>query len=397
MKNPHKIRTQAVHAGEGADPTTGASAPNIVMSSTFAVEADAVFSAKDLGEDVPYIYTRWGNPTIEQLEQKIARLEGGEACVAFATGMAALVALFMSRLQAGDHLVMSDVAYAGNAEFVHDTLPQMGIDISRVDTSCLEEVAQAMRPNTKLVFTETPCNPIMRLTDLSAVAEIAHAGGAELATDSTFSTPIATRPLTLGADYVVHSLTKYLGGHGDAMGGAVVGRGEPLAKLRQGTGIHLGGTISPFNAWLIMRGMATLPLRMQAHEEAAMQVAKFLESHPKVTQVMYPGLPSHPQHELAQRQMANFSGMLTFQTKDGPTMAKQLSERLQVIHYAVSLGHHRSLVFYLSTPDLQESSFKLSAEGLRRYKQFAGEGIFRTSIGIEDGDDLCSDLEQALA
>lgn len=392
----HHIRTQAIHAGESPDPTTGASAPNLVMSSTFVVEADAVFSAKELTEEAPYIYTRWNNPTVNQLERKLAVLEKGEATVAFSSGMAALTGLLLARLNPGDHLVMSDVAYAGHAEFVHDMLPKMGVEISRVDTSHVDEVAEAIQANTKMIFVETPCNPIMRLTDIRAIAEIAQQAGAELVADSTFSTPVATRPLELGADYVVHSLTKYLGGHGDAIGGAVVGPAAPLADLRQEITIHLGGILSPFNAWLILRGMATLPLRMAAHAETALKVAQFLEAHPKVTRVIYPGLPSHPQHALAQRQMANFSGMLTFQTENGPQMAQQLSERLQVIHYAVSLGHQRSLVFYLATDDLQASSFRLPPTQLARYRQFAGDGIFRLSVGLEDADDLCRDLAQAL-
>jgi methionine-gamma-lyase len=392
----HKIRTQAVHAGEQPDPVTGASVPNLVMSSTYVTSADAVFSANDLTEDTPYIYTRWANPTTNQLEQKLAILENGEACLAFASGMAAISSFFFYLFKPGDHLIMSDVAYAGNVEFVHDILPKLNVEVSHVDLTRFDELAEAIRPNTKLIFAETPVNPIMRLTDIRGVAELAHNAGVELAVDSTFATPVATRPIDLGADYVLHSLTKYIGGHGDAIGGAIIGRAEQLNRLRQTIGIHVGGIISPFNAWLIMRGAATLPLRMKAHADAAMQVAQFLENHPKVAKVIYPGLPSHPQHELAQRQMANFSGMLTFQTTNGPAIAQQLSERLKIIHYAVSLGHQRSLVFYLSTENLQESTFRLNPKQLARYREFAGDGIFRMSVGIEDPVDLCADLEQAL-
>jgi cystathionine beta-lyase/cystathionine gamma-synthase len=268
--------------------------------------------------------------------------------------------------------------------------------VTTPDFSDLDDLRRAIRPNTKLVWAETPANPILRLTDIRAVAELAHKAGAELAVDSTFATPIATRPIELGADYVVHSLTKYIGGHGDALGGAIVGRAERLAKLRNDTAIHLGGALSPFNAWLIMRGMATLPLRMAAHADGAMKVAQFLESHPKVTRVLYPGLPSHPQYELARRQMANSAGMVTFQTKNGPKVAQQLAERLRIIHYAVSLGHHRSLIFYLSTADMQQNSFQFDAEHLRRYREYAGDGVFRLSVGLEDPEDLCADLDQAL-
>jgi methionine-gamma-lyase len=391
------FRTRAVHAGEAPDPATRASAPNIVMSTTFVVDdADAKFSANALGEDAPFVYTRWANPTVRQLEVKLADLEGGEAAVAFGSGMAATTALLLHVLKAGDHLVVSDVAYAGVAELVRHTLPRLGIDVEGVDLSDLAALRQALRPETRLVYAETPANPILKLTDIPAVAPLVHQAGALLVVDSTFATPVATRPLELGADFVVHSLTKYIGGHGDAVGGAVVGRAEAMARLTQDTAIHAGGILSPFNAWLIMRGMATLPLRMKAHEESALRIAGFLESRPGITRVIYPGLPSHPQHELARRQMESFSGMLTFQVPDGRATAHRLAERLQVIHYAVSLGHHRSLVFYLPTAEMDENSFRLSPEQLARYRELAGDGVFRLSVGLEDPDDLVADLDQAL-
>ncbi len=386
-----------MHAGEGPDPVTGATTPNLVMSTTYALdEADTTFSALGLTEDLPYIYSRWSSPTVDRLEAKLADLEGAEAALAFASGMAAVSSLFLHLLGKGDHLVVSEVGYAGTAELVRDTLPRMGIEVTPVDLSDLGELEGALRDGTRLVWAETPANPILRLTDLPAVAELAHQSGAELAVDSTFATPVSTRPLELGADYVVHSLTKYLGGHGDALGGAVLGRAEALSGLRQEGLIHLGGVLSPFNAWLVMRGLVTLPLRMAAHEEGALKVARFLEEHPRVTKVTYPGLPSHPQHDLAKRQMENFSGMLTFQVEDGWAMARRFVERLEVFHYAVSLGHHRSLIFYLDTGRMQTSSFRLDEEHLRRYRELAGDGIFRVSIGLEEPDDLCADLEQAL-
>ena len=275
--------------------------------------------------------------------------------------MAAITALFLHCLKSGDHVVMSDVTYAAASELANDRWPRLGIEITRVDTSDAENVRKALRPNTKLVYLESPANPLIRLTDVAAVTAMAHDAGALVAVDSTFSTPIGFRPADLGADFVVQSLTKYICGHGDAIGGSVAGSKEELVKLR-GLAIHVGGVLSPFNAWLILRGAATLPIRMAAHEEGAMAVAEHLEKHPKVTRVIYPGLPSHPQYELAARQLKNFSGMLTFQVADGPAAAKLLSDRLQVVHYAVSLGHHRSLVCYLSTADLVRSSFHLTPE-----------------------------------
>ncbi|GLI39458.1 PLP-dependent aspartate aminotransferase family protein [Geobacter hydrogenophilus] len=396
-EHPIGIQTQAVHAGESPDPVTGASAPNIVMSTTFIAPPDASFSVEALDEETPFIYTRWGNPTVAQLELKLAVLEEAEGCVAFASGMAAISALLFHTLGAGDHLVMSDIAYAAASEMTNELLPRMGVRVTKVNMADLDELAAAITPATKLVYAETPCNPLLRLTDIAKVAEIAHGAGARLAVDSTFATPLATKPLALGADYVIHSLTKYLGGHGDAIGGALLGPADELAVLRKKVAIRTGGILSPFNAWLIMRGVATLPLRMRAHAEGASQVAQFLEAHPKVTRVIYPGLPSHPQHELAKQQMKNFSGMLTFQVKDGQAAARVLAEELRIIHYAVSLGHQRSLVFYLPTEDLLKTSFHLTPEQRASYREFAGEGIFRFSVGIEDSDDLCRDLDQALA
>lgn len=393
------IRTKAVHGGEIPDATTGASSPNIVMSSTYLVDEPAGFSAHDLADDSPYVYTRWANPTVDGLERKIALLEGAEACACYASGMAAAAAIFLSELSAGDRLVVSDVSYAGVAELARDTLPRWGIDVVTVDMSNLDAVQAAITPNTKLVHIETPANPIMRLTDMAAVVEMAHAAGARVSADSTFSTPMITRPIDYGVDYVMHSATKYLGGHGDAMGGAVAGARERIAALRAEATVHYGGIMSPFNAWLIARGVATLPLRMKAHSETAMALATWLESRKGVTRVMYPGLESHPQFDLASRQMAMPSGMLTFQVSDVATaeaLAAKMMTDLQVAHYAVSLGHHRTLVFWMPTADLMTSSFRLEGAALESYRAFAGDGVFRVSVGIEDAEDLIADLDNVL-
>ncbi|MDR2859917.1 MAG: PLP-dependent aspartate aminotransferase family protein [Mediterranea sp.] len=391
-------QTKAIHAGERPDPVTKASSPNLVMSTTFAVEADTGFSVEGLEENDTWIYTRWGNPTVHQLEEKLAALEDAETAVAFASGMSAIVALLFHVLKAGDHVVVSDVAYAALSEITNEMVPALNIAVTKVNTSDLAAVQAAVKPSTKLIYIETPCNPLLRLTDIAAAASIAHGAGAKLAVDSTFATPLATKPLQLGADFVIHSLTKYLGGHGDALGGAILGNKADLAPLRKKTSIRLGGTLSPFNAWLIMRGLATLPLRMRVHQENAMKIAAYLEQHPKVKRVIYPGLPSHPQYELAKKQMKNFSGMISFQTEAGKETAGRLAEKLQIIHYAVSLGHHRSLIFYLHSADLLQTSFKFSTpEQLESWNAFAGEGIFRLSAGLEDAEDLIADLEQALS
>lgn len=390
-------QTIAVHAGETPDPVTKASSPNLVMSTTYVADADAAFSVEGHEEIDSYIYTRWGNPTIRQLETKLAALEEAETAVAFASGMSAITALLFHNLKAGDHAIISDVAYAALSEITNEMIPQLGIAITKVNTSDEEALKAALRPATKLVYIETPCNPILRLTDIASTAKIAHEAGALLAVDSTFATPAATKPLALGADFVIHSLTKYLGGHGDALGGVILGRKADLVPLRKKTSLRLGGTLSPFNAWLIMRGIATFPIRMRVHQENAFKVAAYLEQNPAVKRVIYPGLPSHPQYELACRQMNNFSGMITFQIDNAKTRVREIADRLQVIHYAVSLGHHRSLVFYLNTADLQQTTFKLATPSQRSsWDEFAGEGIFRLSVGLEDADDLIADLEQAL-
>jgi methionine-gamma-lyase len=401
---PLGVRTRAIHAGEVHDPTTAASAPNIVMASTFVLppafvqanEGSGFGNPETLGDDLPNLYTRWSNPTVRQLEIKLASLEEAGDAVAFGSGMAASTALLLHKLEVGDHIVMSDVAYVGVAEFAHGTLPKLGIDVSFVDTSDLADVAAALRPTTKLVWTETPVNPILRLTDIAGVAKLAHAVGAEVVVDSTWASPIATRPIALGADFVVHSLTKYLCGHGDAMGGAVIGDAAAMNGLRLDARVHLGGVLAPFNAWLINRGIDTLPIRMAAHAEGALAVAQFLEAHPKVTYVLYPGLPSHPQYELARRQMDYSSGMLAFRVENGPRLASIMSEQLRIFHYAVSLGHQRSLIVYVATADVQAGSFRLDDAHLARYRDYAGDGLFRVSIGLEDAVDLCNDLAACL-
>jgi methionine-gamma-lyase len=366
------------------------------MSTTFVVEADTGFSVEGMDENDAWIYTRWGNPTIRQLEDKLAVIEGAETAVAFSSGMSAIVALLFHLLKPGDHAVISDVAYAALSEITNELIPELGIEITKVDTSDINAVGAAVKANTKLIYVETPCNPILRLTDIAAVATIAHDAGAKLAVDSTFATPMATKPLQLGADFVIHSLTKYLGGHGDALGGILLGSKHDLVPLRKKTSIRFGGTISPFNAWLIIRGLATLPLRMRVHQENALKIASYLEQNPKIKRVIYPGLSSHPQHELAKRQMNNFSGILTFQLKDSRNIRKTI-EKLQIIHYAVSLGHHRSLVFYLNSEDLLQTSFKFATSGqYDSWNTFAGDGIFRFSAGLENAEDLIADLEQAI-
>ena len=398
---PHAWRPQtlALDAGLQIDPTTRAIQPNISMSvNNLAVPGEGSFSADGI-EDLtalPYLYARWTNPTVRALEERMAALEGAEDALATATGVAALAAIFLTFLKAGDHLIVSDVCYAGANELARRILPDFGIEVSAVNLSKPEDLCAALRPNTKLVHCESPCNPLLRLTDLRKIAEITHAHGALMSVDSTFATPVATQPLKFGADLVMHSLTKFINGHGDALGGIVAGRKELTEKMRGRAGVYLGASLSAMNAWLILRGIDTLYPRMRQIHETAQNIAAFLEGHPAVKRVIYPGLASHPQADLARAQMAIAGGVITFQTADPQAMARQLSERLKVAHYAFSLGHQRSIVVLLDTAEMMASSYQLEGAQLEDYRNYAGEGVFRLSVGLEDCADLCADLDQAL-
>ena len=394
--NKKGFSTRSIHAGEKLNLKYKPVVPDMVLTGSFIADHDASFSIKGQQESLPFFYTRWGNPTIQQLEAKLADLENADGCVAFGSGMAAAVALFLHELKPGDRMVISDVCYAAVAEAAEDLLPGLNIDVVKVDMSDLEKVKQALSTDTKLIYIETPNNPIMRLTDITAVVELARQNGTKVAIDSTFATPVATRPLDLGVDYVIHSLTKYLNGHGDAMGGAILGDADAMDEIRRKILIKTGGVISPFNAWMIMRGLTTLPLRMREHEHNALEVARMLENHTAVKKVFYPGLPSHPQHDLAKKQMDNFSGMLTFQVKNGRETARLFSEQLNIVKYAVSLGHHHSLVYYMPTEDMLKTTFHLTPEQEESYRSYAGDGVFRLSVGLENAADICDDLKQVL-
>ncbi|MDX3924354.1 MAG: aminotransferase class V-fold PLP-dependent enzyme [Shinella sp.] len=392
-------QTLALDGGLVVDPSTRAIAPNISMSvNHMLVPGEGAFSAEGVADlaDLPFLYARWTNPTVRQLERRLAAVEGAEEALAAATGIAAIAATFLTLLKKGEHLIISDVCYAGARELACRILPDYGIEVTPVNMSKPEEIAAAFRPNTRLVHCETPCNPILRLTDLALVAGLAHRHGALMSVDSTFATPVATRPLEFGADLVIHSLTKFINGHGDALGGVVCGSKELVAKIRARAGVYLGAAMSAQNAWLIMRGMDTLFPRMRAISDSAMAVAQALEKHPDIVAVAYPGLDSHPQHELARRQMTIFGGMITFQVADPQAAARRLAEKLRVIHYAFSLGHQRSIVVLLDTDEMMASTYRLEGDQLESYRSYAGDGIFRLSIGLEATEDLIEDLHQAL-
>ena len=398
---PHSLgaATLTLNAGLAHDPLTRAIAPNISMSVNNAfTPGEGGFSAdsvKDL-TTLPFLYAGWTNPTVRQLELRIAALERTDDALATASGTAAATAVFFTFLKAGDHLILSDVCYAGIHELARKVLPDYGIEVSTVNLSRLEDVVAAIRPNTRLIHAESPCNPLLRLTDLSVLATFAQAHGILLAVDSTFATPVATCPIALGADLVIHSLTKFMNGHGDAMGGCVAGPKALVERIRSRAGVYFGAALSAQNAWLIMRGMDTLVVRMNAMSASAMKIATFLQAHPAVISVIYPGLESHPQHALAQAQMRVSGAMIVFQVRNPDDVALRLAQESNTFDYAFSIGHQRSLVVLLKTQELLTSTFNLSADQLTDYRRYAGEGVLRLSIGLEDTQDLIDDLDRAL-
>ncbi len=396
--NDTQFETLAVHGGESPDPTTGAMRQPIHMATTFKLPKFGIklFDALNMGSSrSPYVYTRWGNPTLRALEDRLAALEGAQSALVTASGMSAVATLVFTYLSSGDHLIASEVCYAGSVELFGLHLPRFGIQVSLVDTSDLDQVRAALRPNTKMIYAETPANPILRIADISGLAEIARQAGALLAIDSTFAGPELQRPLALGADFAIHSLTKYINGHGDALGGAILGREADIQHIRKEMLVHLGAALSPFNAWLIQRGLVTLPMRMKQHCQSAQKIAAFLENHPKVERVFYPGLASHPHHDLAARQMSDFGAMLTFRLKGGLGATITLAEKIRLFSYATSLGHAHSLLFYYPYDQYAAMPF-YTAEQKQRIHEWTGEGIIRASIGLEHVDDLMRDLDRAL-
>jgi cystathionine gamma-synthase/methionine-gamma-lyase len=393
-----RIDTACVHAGEGVDAGTRAIRRPIHMANSYELPTDVeelieVFSWEHLDK---FQYTREHSATPRHLEERLAELEGSEDCVVTASGMGAVSAALFTLLGSGDHIVAAEVCYTGTQKLVSVHLPRFGVDVSLVDTTDVKEVEEAIRPDTKAVYIETPGNPLASISDIRRISELAHAVGARLIVDSTWSGLITQSPLALGADVVIHSATKYINGHGDALGGAILGSREFLAEVREAGVVHLGACISPFNAWLIMRGIVTLPMRMRQHSENALQVARFLEAHDRVAQVRYPGLPSHPQHEIARKQMSDFSGMLTFSLDCELLENFEFLKQLRIITHAVSLGHDQSLLFYLPTVFFFRDMVELPEQKQLKYWNQMGDGVFRFSVGIEDADDLIADLAQAL-
>jgi cystathionine gamma-synthase len=391
--------TLALDGGLQIDPATGAIAPGIAMSvnNRFTPGAGA-FSAEGAGDltALPFLYARWTNPTVRALEARIAALEGAEEAMCTATGVAAIAATFFGLLKAGDHLIISDVCYAGAFELATRILPDLGIAVTPVNLSRPEELRAAIRPETRLIHAETPCNPLLRLTDLAAISAIAREHGILTSVDSTLATPVITRPLEHGVDLVIHSLTKFMNGHGDALGGCLAGRKELVERIRARSGVYLGAALSAQNAWLIARGVDTLFPRLQTASQNAARIARHLSGHPAVLAVTYPGLDSHPQADLVARQMRLPGGMLTFQTADPDAVAQRMSDRFRAIHYAFSLGHQRSICVLIKTEDIMASTYHMTGEALADWRRYAGDGVFRLSVGLEAVEDLIDDLDRAL-
>ncbi|MCI2958958.1 aminotransferase class I/II-fold pyridoxal phosphate-dependent enzyme [Agromyces atrinae] len=378
--------TQAVHAGNAIDQGSGAIRTPIIMANSYALPEDPSTMSWS-GTDEP-LYTRNSGANQIALQKKLATLERGEDAVVLASGVAALHAVFFTHLRSGDHVVVSDVSYEAIYRLFAELLPQKyGIEATFVDTSDLAAVRTAIRPETKLVHIEAIANPTTKVTDVAGVAAIAHEAGALVSVDSTFTPPPSFRPLEHGADLVVHSLTKYINGHGDAMGGAVIGRRELITPIKHEAMVDVGGVISPFNAWLITRGSVTLPLRLRQTFATAERVAAFLAADPRVAFVAYPGLADHPQHELARAQFDGFGGMIAFALDGDPDLQNRFVAALRVVTSAVSLGHDESLIVHVGTSGPRVAFYP---------PEFQRLGHLRFSIGLEDADDIIADLAQAL-
>jgi cystathionine gamma-synthase len=369
-----KIETLAVHAGQTIDPATGAVSAPIHLSTTFERDVEGTYSRG-------FMYTRNNNPNREALERGVSLLEGGETAAAFGSGTAAAMALFQA-LAPGDHVLAHVDAYYGTSRLLREIFLRWGLEADFIDMSNLKEVKKALRLQTKLAWAETPSNPLLKIVDLAAVAEIVHGTGALCVCDNTWA-PVLQRPFELGADLILHSTTKYFGGHCDVAGGIVVAKKESEFIQRVRAIQYSGGAVpSPFDCWLILRGMRTLPWRMRAHSENGIKVAEFLAQHRKVASVHYPGLRSHPGYEIAQRQMSMFGGMLSFQVKDGGEAAMPVSAKTKIFTRATSLGGVESLIEH-----------RASIEGPGTTSP---ENLLRLSIGLENADDLIEDLDQAL-
>lgn len=386
-----KFNTVEVHAGEPRD-MYGALIPPIYQTSTFYFDStdDAVKACDDYAES--FAYSRITNPSVDYLEQKLAALEHGKGAVSYASGMGAVAGALFAALKCGDHVIFTKAKYSGTEDITSDWLPRFGIEHDSFQADHLEELEPLIKPNTKVIYVETPANPTMVLVDLAEVAKIAHRHGAKVFVDNTFATPYNTNPLDLGVDVVIHSLTKYIGGHGDLLGGAVISNDtEFLRQCRLGTLMHFGAVMAPFTAFLVCRGMKTLGVRMRQHNENALKIARWLEADPRIETVRYPFLESNPQYDIAKKQMRGGGGMISFDVKGGLEAGKKFINSLKLCTLAVSLGDTETLV--------EQAAAMTHTMIPKEVREAAGitDGMIRMSVGLEDPDDIIADLDQALS
>ena len=384
-KNLHTITT-AVHGGTRKDDAFGAINEPIYMTSNYRIPTDG--TPVDWSGTNSNIYQRNRNVNQMVLQDKLCALTGAEDGAVFASGVAALAAVFTTFLNSGDHAIVSEVCYSATNLLFREYLPKKyNIEVTLLDTTDTEAVRAAVRPNTKLIHVETPGNPTTGISDLDAIAQIAHTAGAIMSVDATFAGPICIYPIKHGADLEIHSMTKYINGHGDSLGGCVLGRTELINRVKELAMVNYGGILSPFNAWLVARGLVTAPLRMRQHSEVAMKVARWLESNPAVRFIWYPGLESHPQHDRAVRYMnGQYSGMISFDISGDEAAHQKFLDSLTLVTHAVSLGDVESLIVY----------YDKTSDKLPHYPEIYREGFFRFSIGLEDAEDIISDLQQAM-
>ena len=378
--------TTAVHGGTRKDDSFGAINEPIYMTSNYRIPTDG--TPVDWSGTNSNIYQRNRNVNQMVLQDKLCALTGAEDGAVFASGVAALAAVFTTFLDSGDHAIVSEVCYSATNLLFREYLPKKyHVEVTLLDTTDTEAVRAAIRPNTRLIHVETPGNPTTGISDLDAIAELAHAAGALMSVDATFAGPICLYPLKHGADLEIHSMTKYINGHGDSLGGCVLGRRELLEKIKELAMVNYGGILSPFNAWLIARGLVTLPLRMKQHSTVAMEVARYLEASPAVRFVWYPGLESHPQHERAARYMnGQYSGMISFDIYGDEAAHQRFLDSLTLVTHAVSLGDVESLIVY----------YDRNSDKIPHYPEIYREGFFRFSVGLEDSEDIITDLKQAM-
>ena len=385
-----RIATKAIHAGQHADPSTGAVAPPIFQTSTFAFESCRQGADLFAGKGDGFIYTRMGNPTIARLQDAVSTLEGGAAGFAVGSGLAALNTTLFSLLESGDHLIGTSSVYGPSRMVIERDWSRFGVEFDFVDTSDLVAVERAFRPNTKLVFLESPANPTIVLSNIRAISEMAHAKGARVMVDNTFATPILQRPLEHGADLVMHSMTKFINGATDVVSGMIVAGTDELASIIRPVDNYLGACMDPHQAWLVLRGLKTLDMRVRTAQDNAMRIARFLEEHPKVETVTYPGLESFPQKALADEQMDGPGALISFEIKGGVEAGAKLLDNVQIMTLAVSLGGIESLI--------QHPAGMTHAAMPRESRLAAGisDGLVRLSAGCEAHEDLITDLERAL-